>query len=154
MLVKKHMSTKNKTGLCVKSHTDAYIHVYLMRFLFFLINALLTQLLKFAAQHLSVLISTVSMRSQEWNLVRSAFIKKKRNIIRYTCMFQYIDIALYCFINKHDVTSISKLCISIQRDTGSKVNYFTCIFRGLFLRSFGSGKSLIALGMLVMYKKC
>ena len=45
-------------------------------------------------------------------------------------------VPIYRFINKRDATSISKLRISIYCDTGSKVNYFTCIFNELVARAF------------------
>lgn len=54
-----------------------------------------------------------------------------------TVLVQYIDSAIY-------------------HDTGSKVDYFMCIFNELLARAFfcslGSGKSLIAVDELVMYK--
>ena len=60
---------------------------------------------------------------------------------RYVCvvvLFQYIDIAIYRFKQARDAASISKLRTSIQRNTGSKVDYFTCIFNELVARAFSA----------------
>ena len=48
-------------------------------------------------------------------------------------LFQYIDIALHKQA-RYDIDS--KLRLSIYRDTGSKVDYFTCIFNELVARAF------------------
>ena len=71
-------------------------------------------------------------------------------------IYRYCNTSLQ---NKPDMTSIFKLHISIYRDTGSKVDYFTCIFNKLVPRAFFCSllevvSQLIALDILFMYKKC
>ena len=56
-------------------------------------------------------------------------------------LVQFIDNAIYRFINKRNTMRYSNCAY----DTGSKVGYLHASSKGLFLLSFGSGKSLIAL---------